>query len=587
LEYDLPLSSHFTLSTQTSHLAHAKLYCRISSFLHSNINLEKTRIKVSFFDYGAGLEFDFVIIGAGSAGCALANRLSADAKYSVALLEAGGRDTNPWIHIPVGYFKTMDNPKTDWRYRTQSDPGLNGRDIPWPRGRVLGGCSSINGLLYVRGQAEDFNHWRQLGNTGWAWEDVLPYFKRAETWKGDGTENSERGTDGPLSVSPTRLKREIVDKWLDAAVGAGYKRNPDYNSSDQEGVGYFQLTLDKGRRCSSAVAYLKPARNRKNLTIITHAQVERLLVEQGEAKGVVANIKGQSQTIRARREVILSAGAIGSPQILMLSGIGDAQELKAKGIEPICDLPGVGKNLQDHLQARPVFKTNLSTINIETNNIFKQGLIALQYAISQTGPMTMAASLGTGFLKTDPMLATPDIQFHIQPFSASAPADGPHKFSAFTASVLQLRPESTGHLELKSADWRDHPAIHPNYLATKLDQDTIVKGIQIARRIAQFEPLKSHIIEEFTPGSKIGMDDYDATLNWARDNSVTIYHPTGTCKMGQDDLAVVDARLKVRGLKGLRVADCSIMPTITSGNTNAPAIMIGEKLSDMILEDAR
>ena len=481
----------------------------------------------------------------------------------------------------------MDNPKTDWRYRTESDPGLNGRDIPWPRGRVLGGCSSINGLLYVRGQAEDFNHWRQLGNTGWAWEDVLPYFKRAETWKGGDASNPERGQDGPLSVSPTRLKRKIVDKWLDAAVAAGYKRNPDYNGSDQEGVGYFQLTIDKGRRCSSAVAYLKPARNRKNLTIITHAQAEKLLIEEGAAKGVIANIKGQSQIVRARREVILSAGAIGSPQILMLSGIGAAHELKAKGIEPICDLPGVGKNLQDHLQARPVFKTTLSTINIETNNIFKQGMIALQYAISQTGPMTMAASLGTGFLKTDPMLATPDIQFHIQPFSASAPADGPHKFSAFTASVLQMRPESTGHLDLKSADWRDHPAIHPNYLATKLDQDTIVKGIQIARRIAQFEPLKSHITEEFTPGADIGMDDYDATLNWARDNSVTIYHPTGTCKMGQDEMAVVDADLKVRGVKGLRVADCSIMPTITSGNTNAPAIMIGEKLSDMILEDAR
>jgi choline dehydrogenase len=383
------------------------------------------------------------------------------------------------------------------------------------------------------------------------------------------------------------LKRKIVDKWLDAAVAAGYKRNPDYNGSDQEGVGYFQLTIDKGRRCSSAVAYLKPARNRKNLTIITHAQAEKLLIEEGAAKGVIANIKGQSQIVRARREVILSAGAIGSPQILMLSGIGAAHELKAKGIEPICDLPGVGKNLQDHLQARPVFKTTLSTINIETNNIFKQGMIALQYAISQTGPMTMAASLGTGFLKTDPMLATPDIQFHIQPFSASAPADGPHKFSAFTASVLQMRPESTGHLDLKSADWRDHPAIHPNYLATKLDQDTIVKGIQIARRIAQFEPLKSHITEEFTPGVKIALDDYDATLNWARDNSVTIYHPTGTCKMGQDEMAVVDADLKVRGVKGLRVADCSIMPTITSGNTNAPAIMIGEKLSDMILEDAR
>ena len=532
------------------------------------------------------MEFDFVIIGAGSAGCALANRLSADPKCSVALLEAGGRDINPWIHIPVGYFKTMDNPKTDWRYRTESDPGLNGRDIPWPRGRVLGGSSSINGLLYVRGQAEDFNHWRQLGNAGWAWEDVLPYFKRAETWKGDGTSNPERGKDGPLSVSPTRLKREIVDKWLDAAVAAGYKRNPDYNGSDQEGVGYFQLTLDKGRRCSSAVAYLKPARTRKNLTIITHAQAEKLLIEEGEAKGVVANIKGQSQTIRARREVILSAGAIGSPQILMLSGIGAAQELKAKGIEPICDLPGVGKNLQDHLQARPVFKTNLSTINIETNSIFKQGMIALQYAVSQTGPLTMAASLGTGFLKTDDRLETPDIQFHIQPFSADNAIEGPHAFSAFTASVLQLRPESVGHLKLVSANADDHPEIHPNYLATETDQNTIVKGIQIARKIAQFEPLKAHVTEEYQPGHEVGMDDYDATLNWARNTAVTIYHPTGTCKMGSDPMAVVDHRLRVHGLQGLRVADASIMPVITSGNTNAPSIMIGEKVSDMILEDA-
>ena len=443
----------------------------------------------------------------------------------------------------------------------------NAQDV---KGTILFANEGVNGTIAGPRTGIDavVAHLRSLpGCTGLEWKESF----------------AEKQIFGKIKV---RLKREIVDKWLDAAVAAGYKRNPDYNGSDQEGVGYFQLTLDKGRRCSSAVAYLKPARTRKNLTIITHAQAEKLLIEEGEARGVVANIKGQSQTIRARREVILSAGAIGSPQILMLSGIGAAQELKAKGIEPICDLPGVGKNLQDHLQARPVFKTNLSTINIETNSIFKQGMIALQYAVSQTGPMTMAASLGTGFLKTNRMLATPDIQFHIQPFSASAPADGPHKFSAFTASVLQMRPESTGHLELKSADWRDHPAIHPNYLATKLDQDTIVKGIQIARRIAQFEPLKSHITEEFTPGADIGMDDYDATLNWARDNSVTIYHPTGTCKMGQDEMAVVDADLKVRGIKGLRVADCSIMPTITSGNTNAPAIMIGEKLSDMILEDA-
>ena len=533
------------------------------------------------------MEFDFVIIGAGSAGCAVANRLSADPKYTVALIEAGGKDNNPWIHIPVGYFKTMDNPKTDWRYRTESDSGLNGRDIPWPRGRVLGGSSSINGLLYVRGQSQDFTHWRQLGNTGWAWDDVLPYFKRAETWKGDGEIDQARGTDGPLSVSPTRLKRDIVDKWIDAAVAAGYKRNPDYNGADQEGVGYFQLTLDKGRRCSSAVAYLKPARGRKNLTIITHAQAEKLLIKDGRATGVTVNIKGTSQDIIARREVVLSAGAIGSPQILMLSGIGAADELKQQGINVVYNLPGVGKNLQDHLQARPIFKTDLSTINIETNNLLKQGMIALQYALTQTGPMTMAASLGTAFLKTDPTLETPDIQFHIQPFSAAAPADGPHKFSAFTASVLQMRPESTGHIALKSADWRDHPAIHPNYLATKLDQDTIVKGIQIARKIAKFEPLKAHITEEFTPGLGVALDDYDSTLSWARDNSVTIYHPTGTCKMGQDDLAVVDARLRVNGIKGLRVADCSIMPTITSGNTNAPAIMIGEKISDMILEDTK
>ena len=533
------------------------------------------------------MKFDFVIIGAGSAGCAIANRLSADARYSVALLEAGGKDTNPWIHVPIGYFKTMGNPKTDWCYQTEQDLGLNGRDIPWPRGRVLGGSSSINGLLYVRGQAQDFNYWSQLGNTGWAWDDVLPYFKRAETWKGDGELDPARGTNGPLSVAPTRLKRDIVDQWINAAVAAGFPRNPDYNGENQEGVGYFQLTLDKGRRCSSSAAYLKPIRSRKNLTVITHAQAEKVIIREGRATGIRVNIKGKTQDITAHREVILSAGAIGSPQILMLSGIGDAEALTCHGVNVRHNLPGVGKNLQDHLQARPIFKTNLSTINIETNNFIKQGIIALQYALSQTGPMTMAASLGAAFLKTNSKLERPDIQFHIQPFSATRPADGPHKFSAFTAAVLQMRPESTGYLELKSANWRDHPAIHPNYLATKLDQDTIVKGIQIARKIASFEPLKSNITEEFAPGTGISLDDYEATLNWARNNAVTIYHPTGTCKMGHDKMAVVDSRLRVHGVDGLRVGDCSIMPVITSGNTNAPAIMIGEKLSDLILEDAK
>ena len=532
------------------------------------------------------MEADFVVVGAGSAGCALANRLSADGKYQVILLEAGPRDTNPWIHIPVGYFKTMGNPGTDWQYRTEADPGIAGRSISWPRGRVLGGSSSINGLLYVRGQPQDYDHWAQLGNAGWSWEDVLPYFKRAESWKGpNGTD--VRGRSGPLSVQESRLTREVVDKWLEAAEAAGYKRTRDYNDVDQEGVSYFQLTMIGGRRCSSAVAYLKPARNRANLKIVTDAQTEKVVIEGGRAIAVRARIKGRMTEVRARREIVLSAGAIGSPQILMLSGVGAGDELQDKGIVVKRELKGVGKNLQDHLQARPVYKTDLSTINIETSSLFKQARIALEYALRQSGPMTMAASLGTGFLKTEPHMETPDIQFHIQPWSADKPSDGPHKFSAFTASVLQLRPESAGHLELVSPNMDDHPKIHPNYLATDTDCRTIVNGIKVARKICEHEPLASHITEEHAPGPGVKKDDDDSILDWARRTSVTIYHPTGTAKMGSDPMAVVDARLRVHGIDGLRVADCSIMPQIVSGNTNAPAIMIGEKASDMILEDAR
>jgi len=328
------------------------------------------------------LEFDYIIVGAGSAGCAIANRLSENGRYSVALLEAGGKDTNPWIHIPVGYFKTMGNPKTDWCYSTEADKGINDRSIPWPRGRVLGGCSSINGLLYVRGQSQDFDNWRDLGNVGWGWDDVLPLFKKAESWKGD-TKSNLRGHDGPLSVSPTRLSRDVVDRWVDAAVESGYKRNYDYNAEDQEGVGYFQLTADKGRRCSTAVAYLNPAKKRKNLHILTNTQVEKIIIENGRASAVNVIQNSTPKIINARKEIILSAGAIGSPQILMLSGIGDPKELKKHNINVVKNLPGVGKNLQDHLQARPIFKTDLSTINIETNNIFKQGMIALQYAMRE------------------------------------------------------------------------------------------------------------------------------------------------------------------------------------------------------------
>ena len=528
--------------------------------------------------------YDYIIVGAGSAGCVIANRLSANSDLRILLLEAGGPDTNPWIHIPVGYFKTLHNPKTDWCYKTQAEPELEGRSLDWPRGKGLGGSSSINGLLYVRGQKEDYDNWAQAGNVGWSYDDVLPLFKRSESYELGGDEL--HGGDGGLAVSKIRAKSKISEAFIQSAVEMGVPYTDDYNGVDQEGVSYFDQTAKKGLRCSSAKAFLKPAKGRANLDIQTHAHITGLAFDDENDTHVIGvhyDQKGTKQTAKLADggEVILSAGAIGSPQILEVSGIGRGDVLQKAGVTVRHDLKGVGEDLQDHLQIRLVFETNVPTLNDMINSVFGKLSIGLQYALLRGGPMSLGASQVAIFAKSMAGLETPDIQFHFQPLSADKPGLVMHPFSGFTSSVCQLRPESRGHIHITSPDTYDHPLIHANYLSATADQLCAIRAVKFARKMIEMPALKPFVVREHTVCGDMSSDQ--DMLDVARRYAQTIYHPTSTCRMGTDTTAVVDPQLRVYGIKNLRIADASIMPSIVSGNTNAPAIMIGEKASDMIL----
>ena len=527
--------------------------------------------------------FDYVIVGAGSAGCVLANRLSEDPAVRVALIEAGGRDTNPWIHIPAGYFRNIFNPKITWQFGSGPEPHLGGRTINWPRGRVLGGTSAINGLLYVRGQREDFNVWRQLGNTGWSFDDVLPYFKRSEGQERGASEL--HGGDGPLGVSDVHMNNPICEAFHRACIAAGIPATTDFNGASQQGVGYYQLTNRNGRRSTTAVAYLNPILSRKNLTIITDALVEQLVLEGRRASGVRYRTDGDTRTVIAKREIILAAGAIGSPQILQLSGIGPGEVLRNAGIQVRHDLPGVGENLQDHFQARFIYEIKAEgSLNDVWHSRLLQMKTGLDYVLRRRGILTIGAGVVGAFTMSRPGLDIPDIQFHFIPLSSEGPGQGLHPFPGVISSICQLRPESRGWLRVTSPDPEAKPSIVSNYLATETDRRVLLDGMKVARRIAAEPAFAAHVVREVTPGAAATTDE--ALLQFARDKGTTIFHPCGTCKMGVDKMAVVDPRLRVNGITGLRVADASIMPTMTSGNTNAPTIMIAEKASDMIMTDA-
>ncbi|MEB2401312.1 MAG: choline dehydrogenase [Alcaligenaceae bacterium] len=531
--------------------------------------------------------FDYIVVGAGSAGCVLAARLSEDPSVRVLLLEAGPADRSLWLHLPIGYGKTMWSAKYNWCLYTDPDPNMNGRRIYWPRGKTLGGSSAINGLIYVRGQKEDYDGWAALGNPGWSYQDVLPYFIKSE-----GNErgaSAYHGGDGPLKVSDIPGRHELIDAFVKGAQEIGVPATDDFNGASQEGAGYYQLTTHRGWRCSTATAYLKPARARPNLVVHSLSHASGVMLEGKRAIGVKYLRNGvESRALLAPGgEVLLSAGAIHTPQLLQLSGIGPRDLLEARGIPVAADLPGVGENLQDHLQIRLGYEcTRPITTNDALNSLFGQAMIGMQWLIRRQGPLAVGINQGGCFMRALPgESATPDIQFHVATLSADMAGGKVHPYSGFTFSVCQLRPESRGHIRIRSGNPLEPPEMQPNYLSTDLDRRTAVAGVRAARSIAQSNAMAPYVKREVKPGPEFGTDD--ALLEFARDNGATIFHPSCTCRMGpaSDPMAVVDARLRVRGVDGLRVVDASAMPVLVSGNTNAPVVMMAEKAVDMIRED--